>query len=528
MRIVKWYIFSFIISFSSCYDDLGNYNYTELNSISIEGINSSVWYEKLANIDTLFINPELTFAHGNSDGNLVYEWLLISVNDTYNKDSIPMAEQRTGYVIGREKNLNYPVKERSGNYVGFFNVTDARTGITYADNFFLKVKTALSEGWMVLCEGEEGRARLDMISYVSSTENLVSRDVWKSCDFVLGQPYKLTYDFATSKSDRLVWCENGTYCLDGETLCPSEGSNLTLQFAKQPEKVEIVCGATPMCTTPYREVVITADGELYMRNRDDIAIGGFFDYPRNKMKGENEYFKLAPWLGFRQYYYYPSTTAILVYDEDHRRFLSIENNGEYLSKVSFLAAGDVSFSAETGKDMVYMEGNTEGYVFAVLRDPDNGDYYIYGMDLQPDCKVRCSHYMKLNPANTDKIVQFAFHPIYRILYYATDKGEVYQFNMNRPSEKAQKVLSLPGEEIVVMKFNYRVPYIQYETWEMERWNWLHVASNKTGLSRSECGVVRMYDIPELTSVPQKKLEFDRLGKIVDIAYRYRRDETQKK
>ena len=58
MKIAKLYIFLLMIGMSSCYDDLGNYDYVELNKVSIEGINSNEWYEKLANIDTLFFQPE--------------------------------------------------------------------------------------------------------------------------------------------------------------------------------------------------------------------------------------------------------------------------------------------------------------------------------------------------------------------------------------------------------------------------------------------------------------------------------------
>ena len=165
MKIAKLYIFLLMIGMSSCYDDLGNYDYVELNKVSIEGINSNEWYEKLANIDTLFFQPELTFSLSDAEEDLRYEWLLIPINAAYNKDSIPMQEQRSEYVIGREKNLVYPVSKKSGRYIGFFNVTNIQTGITYAANFFLKVKTALTDGWMILCE-QNGEARLDMISYI--------------------------------------------------------------------------------------------------------------------------------------------------------------------------------------------------------------------------------------------------------------------------------------------------------------------------------------------------------------------------
>lgn len=97
--------------------------------------------------------------------------------------------------------------------------------------------------------------------------------------------------------------------------------------------------------------------------------------------------------------------------------------------------------------------------------------------------------------------------------------------MNTPNMKAKKILSFPGEQIAVMKFNYPVPYILYEDWENTRWNWLHIGSNvKTG-PENECGIVRMYNIPESTSAPLPVLKFDRFGKIVDMVYRFRKDEV---
>ena len=92
------------------------------------------------------------------------------------------------------------------------------------------------------------------------------------------------------------------------------------------------------------------------------------------------------------------------------------------------------------------------------------------MVLNGDCKVERSHYMRLNLANSDKITKFAFHPFYRLLFYATEQGDIYQFNMNTPDEKAKKILSFPNEHISVLKFNLLVPYIQYADWEREREN----------------------------------------------------------
>ena len=232
---------------------------------------------------------------------------------------------------------------------------------------------------------------------------------------------------------------------------------------------------------------------------------------------------MAPFIGYKSFWAWPTTTAAILYDETNRRFVMLESKEEYLTEVSFMG-GSVDYSAKTGRDMVYMEGNKEGYVFAVLQEPGQEEYYVYGMVLNADCKMERSHYMRLNPANSDKITKFAFHPYYRLLFYATEQGDIYQFNMNTPDEKAKKVLSFPNEHISVLKFNQLVPYIAYSDWEKEREKWLVIASYDKTKEESVSGVLRMYEFPEVTSDPKQKMEFIDLGKIVDATYRFRNDE----
>ncbi|MDE6450821.1 MAG: hypothetical protein K2L23_00740, partial [Odoribacter sp.] len=195
---------------------------------------------------------------------------------------------------------------------------------------------------------------------------------------------------------------------------------------------------------------------------------------------------------------------------------------EYPNVLSF-TGGTADYDANTGKDMVHMEGNREGYVFAVLKTPETEDYDIYGMQTHKDYKVERTHYMHLLPANNDKITHFAFHPLFRILYYATEQGDVYQFNLTTPEKKAEKILSFPGEHISVMKFQCPAPYVQYASWEKAREYWLYLAGYDTAQEESLCGVFRMYDFPEQTSAPVLKQEIKQLGKIIDIAHRYKND-----
>ena len=333
----------------------------------------------------------------------------------------------------------------------------------------------------------------------------------------------MTYNFTQQKSSRLLWCEAGTFDLDKEKLQPKEGSNLIYQFGENVEEVKVAGGGLSWCTDPAREMIITEAGDFYLRSALDISLGGIFDFKKNRLKDKAEYFKVAPFIGYKSFWAWPTTTAAILYDETNRRFVMLESKEEYLTEVSFMG-GSVDYSAKTGRDMVYMEGNKEGYVFAVLQEPGQEEYYVYGMVLNADCKMERSHYMRLNPANSDKITKFAFHPYYRLLFYATEQGDIYQFNMNTPDEKAKKVLSFPNEHISVLKFNQLVPYIAYSDWEKEREKWLVIASYDKTKEESVSGVLRMYEFPEVTSDPKQKMEFIDLGKIVDATYRFRNDE----
>lgn len=518
----KWYLFFLTMILAACYDDEGNYDYKELNDVTIEGITDKDWYTKFTYVDTLRINPELTLALGGTEEHLKFEWRLVPLHASYNRDSIPSEVQMQGYIIGNEKNLEYPLKEPAGDYLGFLWVTDTVTNVSYKKDFFVRLRTAVTDGWMLLCE-ENGKARLDMVSHLSASEDMVSRDIWSDCDFAFGKPYKLTYNFTKQKSSRLLWCEGGTFDLDKEKLQPSEESNLIYQFGDDVEEVKVAGGGLSWCTTPSREMLVTEEGDFYFRSSIDIALGAMFDFKKNRLKDKKEYFKVSPFIGYKSFWAWPTTTAAILYDETNRRFVMLESDEEYLTEVSFMG-GSVDYSAKTGRDMVYMEGNKEGYVFAVLQEPGQEEYYVYGMVLNADCKVERSHYMRLNPANSDKITKFAFHPYYRLLFYATEQGDIYQFNMNTPEVAAKKILSFPNEHISVLKFNQLVPYIAYSDWEKEREKWLVIGSYDKTKEESVSGVLRMYEFSEVTSAPKQKMEFIDLGKIVDATYRFRDDE----
>lgn len=134
------YIFLVIVAvyFSSCFEDKGNYDYSEKIVVIPHGLDSI--YNRNV-LETLVINitPE--------PANLTYEscWLIYSKN----VQGTPPID-----TIGRELNLDYKISLPAGKYMLIHSIKDLKTGIGSIREVPLNIKTKLSEGWWILKDKE--------------------------------------------------------------------------------------------------------------------------------------------------------------------------------------------------------------------------------------------------------------------------------------------------------------------------------------------------------------------------------------
>ena len=75
--------------------------------------------------------------------------------------------------------------------------------------------------------------------------------------------------------------------------------------------------------------------------------------------------------------------------------------------------------------------------------------------------------------------------------------------------------------IALIKFTAYVANEAYKDWERARNYQLLVATNVEDKDENGCGIVRMYDVPNLMGDLVQKKEHMGLGKIVDVTYRER-------
>lgn len=158
----KNYLFIFLLFvMCSCSKDLGNYDYKEINTYTVTGINTGAGIERNYNVlmgEMLKITPEIEDKFQDSSPDLSYYWIL--ENDT----------------ISEERNLEYlidmPIKVYHGKYV----LVDNKTGMNYTTVFALNVTSPFGRGYFFLAEDEEHRTILSFKAVGDNVENIVTTD----------------------------------------------------------------------------------------------------------------------------------------------------------------------------------------------------------------------------------------------------------------------------------------------------------------------------------------------------------------
>lgn len=507
-----------VLLFASCYDDKGNYDYVDIGDLTITGIESDRWYELFAFSDTLYIPVEiLSNRYVNGEMPYTYEWKLEGANDkTHSGDTV------LDYTLSREKDLRIVPMMNAGDYFGFFIVTDTILGLREKVDFFVRLRTSTSEGWMILCE-QEGKARLDWISNISETEDRIYRDLWGDLDVDLGKPFGISFSNYSSWNNRYVFVENGVFNLDKDDAHVGEDNDIRWRFGEQPDRIQGAANLIALRNT-FSDLLITRDKDLYKREMPK----GIYEFPINRTD-EGERYDVAPFFGMACKGNLPDNgVPIVLYDETNRRFLELpDDNWDFLPRTMTFTGGEQDFNAWTGRDMLFMDWTTDNYVFAVLQEPNTDDLYVYGMKVDRTGNTR-THYSLLKRPNSDKITRFAIHSMHKYLFYSTDKGEIFRYELSYPEDEAVKVLSFPGETITALKVNkFMLPINQYAPWELNRRDRLVVGSYITAEAEQgndlDCGIMRTYDVPDLgRPLDEKPVKFhDKLGKIVDIVYRER-------
>ena len=169
---MKLFIYSIIVVSlfaGSCSKDLGNYDYTKVNKISIDnmlmGEHNSERIYRLVHGDSINFKPQVSGTLSGADtSNLRFAWVI--ENDT----------------IARTKELHTIANMGYGKLVGYYFIKDLSTDALYTYNFMLEISNDASRGTYIMAEDGNHNA----ILYTHSALN--TNDLFKQTTIVGDKP----------------------------------------------------------------------------------------------------------------------------------------------------------------------------------------------------------------------------------------------------------------------------------------------------------------------------------------------------
>ena len=519
---MKWYIVLvlwFACGFISCYDDKGNYDYREVDELTITGIPEDA-ISALYKAENLVLSPTVTskFEGEISADDPNYEFAYY-----YDKNSSEEYLIASLLDSSKVKDLNIPAEITPGTYTAWFKVKDLRTNVVTSAEFKMEIITSTTKGWLVLCEeGVDRKVRVDMIGEVGS-QIVTSKDVLDFLPESHGafQLYMESNMVYTGNNPYLnIYTEEGSfrvYSKGGDFIRTSYGDPRSDEF------IRVISDIIAVEDANYSNLVITTDGDVYQRRGSnsvyDVKIN--VDVPLTEPT-----YKMAPFVGVCW-----GTNAYngVLYDQTNKKFkyflsyaYGMVNGEKYLFDPTEPAPNMKYFDWKTGKDMVYMSGTAQGNrVYALMKDV-SGKYSIYGITTG-QYRASVTQYVardNIEAPGLSSATCYAFHPTLPFLFY--DSGnEVYLYDMS--TQSAQRVVTLGvREKISMLKFNKlrggghndtSVAQLQYK---------LGVGSIAADAEVGNEGILRFYDVPEFADVlTQYGVTYTGFGVIKDIAYKER-------
>ena len=372
----------FVMGMFACTNDKGNYDYLELNKITLSGLIDKYSVDQY---DTLKIDDlELNFSvEENAD--LAFEWVI----KTRNKDIMR--------VVSTERNCNGYITEAPGGYDAWLCVTDRTNDLKYYQDFTVEVETPYVNGLYVLSEAIDGTAVLSMQRRDKPDAPLMF-DIFEINNPGLGKlgkkPVQICYDEMSN------WCVN-VVCREGERkLLRIDPQDLKLQ--QYWDESSIGEGYTGTFVPEYfcndmGSGMVLSEGRLFLFNYSGNST---LYYP---VEGYD-----FSWVGtnptaVNEYYY--------AYDEISQTFKKLEkkNNPLLFSQVStleelnttgqtYLAAGTVNFDSY------------DKIQYPVLYDPATGMEHYYEIHIGGDYDYETWEYITyfnysekmVRPATLDK------------------------------------------------------------------------------------------------------------------------------
>ena len=443
---------------SGCYADKGDYDYRDINELTIILPESREVFTGRPLRIVPEIIPSINITENLNWDNYYYEWIAVRNNNS-----------NIAVFLGSERDLDIivPTGMEEGDYVVFYTVGDKRTGIETTERFFLRVSGGLTVGWLILND-INGSSRLDMLPLNSGQFNFVN-DVLGSVDDSLrlpaermqSRPLGLARFICNLSPDRLAFY----------ILTETHSSRIRLRNFVWRDNYDISFNFVPPFLAPPNFAASTlrtdSDVTFIMTGKDangrhnayyyNRILGTmFWSHPINTLDLGGTFFNVSP-----------KHTAQLIFDTDSRSIYQFRQNASQTGVGSAVidegAAGRniIRSYRNMGMDLVEMLANhirptgLDLFYTFILRNPTNGEYWF----LRANSGLSQTHWERLSTTidgsaetiDWSQVKLFATGGEFTESLYFVLGGKVYAYNLS--DRRSFLMLDKgPGYEITYLNF----------------------------------------------------------------------------
>lgn len=313
------------LTFISCYDDKGNYDYHDLAEVKIDtaglGIQSAYVisrYDKLEIEPKVYYNGKL--ANDDSSAPLDYVWTIYSASSGANVD-------KTIDTIGHQAKLDAEISRVASSYNVLLTVTNREDGTQQYFQVKCQVEESITAGWMLLYEPTDQPGTSDIGLVVNS---LVKKNIIQDKEFwnlyrtsnggqsMEGLPVKImrpVVAMATPDADPVFVVTDKDFCgLNNDTF--ERSLEFDQMFYEAPGDKALTYYGTK--GVGMRGEVAINDNKVYTVSFNAVARNDYYGAAKTGVYGN-----LAPYasevLG--------TSFDAIVYDDTNERFLCVNRGG---------------------------------------------------------------------------------------------------------------------------------------------------------------------------------------------------------
>ncbi|MGP1623140.1 PKD-like family lipoprotein [Bacteroides heparinolyticus] len=495
-----------IIGLAACYDDHGNYNYSELPGITLE-VKDTVYATQFKPLE-LSVEIKLD---GAEESDYEFSWRL------WSNEIGGVWKQKT---ICKTKKLSYSVTEIPGSYSLVLTCHNKKSGIDTYKKVLLVVQGIITEGWMVLQE-KDGKTDFDLIMspYFSNRvdKDQILHDVYKSIngEQLEGRGVKIGSFFCLGRYQHvMILTDKGGARLDAITMQKTYDISTLMTDMSDWKPENYIFYHYYWSPGRYGYDALISNGRFY--EYSVISAMGFTTYIEPILIDGMTYksSSYAP----RYFDYY----LAIIYDELGGRFLCFpkKNGGStwVLQEMPDNASGSVFNIKNMRAKLRYMDTGFKNYEYGLFEDWDTHTNTLCVFNFDRRTNVDKAMYSAANCPEIQNASHFAVGDLGPVFYYATDR-DIYQYDYTG-SNTGKKVYSLANSEERITGMKIFKPCV-------DRFIKSHPYNNKiliisTYNESSKEGKVYMYYINVSNGAIDTSSEktFSGFGQILDMEYNY--------